>query len=244
MPCCCYIHTYGSTLPENGILCRGFSLITDSGRVEFRVTTDGNLELLGDGKKLWSVEGQNASYVKMQTDGNCVGYRPDGTVMWQSNTVGNGHLYSLVVQEDGNLVVYAKGGTEAVWDSNTQGRVQGAGFTYPWGDTLPENGLLGRGYALISKNERVEFRVLDNGNLELIGDGKTLWSIEGKKAGFVVVQSDGNLCGYTCEGANVWATMTNGNAHPYQLICQGDGNLVVYAAGGRPVWNSNTAVIH
>ncbi|KAL0069449.1 hypothetical protein AAF712_003475 [Marasmius tenuissimus] len=107
-------------------------------------------------------------------------------------------------------------------------------------DTLPENGVIGRGYGLQSKSKRVVFNVTNEGNLELIGDGKKLWSFDGKKISFVKMQTDGNCCGYTAEGTPVWATQTNGNNHPYALVCQDDGNLCVYSKGGNPVWASQT----
>ncbi|KAF9260774.1 mannose recognizing lectin [Marasmius fiardii PR-910] len=114
-----YVHPYGSTLPEQGVIGRGYGLISDTGRVEFRVTQSGNLELYLDGsRKLWSFDNKNASFVKMQTDGNCVAYQGDGTAVWHTATNGSDHPYALVCQNDGNLVLYAKGG-RAVWHTNT-----------------------------------------------------------------------------------------------------------------------------
>ncbi|KAL0567850.1 hypothetical protein V5O48_014145 [Marasmius crinis-equi] len=112
-------------------------------------------------------------------------------------------------------------------------------------DTLPENGVIGRGYGLQSKSKRVVFNVTNEGNLELIGDGKKLWSVDGKNASFVKMQTDGNCVGYTADGTAIWHSATNGNKHPYNLVCQDDGNLVVYATGGDPVWASQTGgLIH
>ncbi|KAF9260376.1 hypothetical protein L218DRAFT_587118 [Marasmius fiardii PR-910] len=120
-----------------------------------------------------------------------------------------------------------------------------SGYLHPFGSTLPEDGSIGRGYALISNNKRAEFRVTYNGNLELIVDGKRLWSVDGKNVSYVIMQRDGNCAAYTAPNtAAVWATGTNGNEHPYKLLCQDDGNLVVYAKGSKSVWATNTVVIH
>ncbi|KIK53198.1 hypothetical protein GYMLUDRAFT_943117 [Collybiopsis luxurians FD-317 M1] len=121
-PTMSYVHPYGSTLPEDGVIGRGYGLISDSKRVTFVVTTSGDLQLIGDGRILWSVNGKNASFVKMQTDGNCCGYTPDGVAMWATQTNGNNHPYNLVCQNDGNLVVYEKGGVP-VWASQTGGEI-------------------------------------------------------------------------------------------------------------------------
>jgi hypothetical protein len=65
----------------------------------------------------------------MQTDGNLVEYgSPGKTVKWESGTSGNFGAY-VVMQADGNLVVYPLGKTApapgqptpALWDSGTAG---------------------------------------------------------------------------------------------------------------------------
>ena len=56
----------------------------------------------------------------MQKDGNLVVYREDGQAMWASGTSGNNN--SLVIQGDGNLVIYDNRPSitnEAKWDSGT-----------------------------------------------------------------------------------------------------------------------------
>ena len=53
----------------------------------------------------------------MQTDGNFVAITPQGTPYWDTATHGNPGS-SLVMQDDGNLVVY-NGANRALWASNT-----------------------------------------------------------------------------------------------------------------------------
>ncbi|KAG7090342.1 hypothetical protein E1B28_009462 [Marasmius oreades] len=241
-----YVTPYGDTLPEHGVIGHGYALRSKNGRVEFRVTNDSDLQLVGNGKILWSLNGKDASWVMMQADGNCCGYTatsPDA--MWATETNGSDHPYNLVCQDDGNLVVYAKGG-RPVWATNTGGLVPSVPPSVPpYRSSLPENGAIGRGYSLISDSGRVQFKVDHNGDLVLLGDGKELWSLKGKNAAWVTMQTDGNCCGYTLNSVAMWATHTNGNDHPYYLVCQNDGNLVVYAKGGRPVWATNTGgLIH
>ncbi|KAG7100107.1 hypothetical protein E1B28_001887 [Marasmius oreades] len=234
-----YVAPYGNTLPEHGVIGRGYALISTSGRVEFRVTDEGNLQLIANGKILWCRDGKSASWVTMQSDGNCCGYRSDGTAMWATLTNGCNHPYNLVCQDDGNLVVYAKG-NRPVWATDTCGLVPPSpSFVHPYGSTLPEHGIIGRGYSLISDNKRVEFKVDYNGDLLLLGDGNELWSFKGKHTSYVAMQGDGNCFGYTSNGTAMFATDTWGECHPCKLVCQDDGNLVVYA-NGEPVWATNT----
>ncbi|KIK53156.1 hypothetical protein GYMLUDRAFT_942266 [Collybiopsis luxurians FD-317 M1] len=114
-------------------------------------------------------------------------------------------------------------------------------FVYPYGDELPENGALERGYGLISPSGAVTFGLTESGDLLLSALGKTLWSVTGTDASFVIMQPDGNLVAYTAQFVPVWFTNTVGNDHPYNLLCQDDGNLVLYEGGNIPVWYTNTA---
>ena len=54
----------------------------------------------------------------MQTDGNFVVYSYEGRVLWASNTNGRGENY-LILQDDGNMVIYSKGTVNAQWASGT-----------------------------------------------------------------------------------------------------------------------------
>ena len=63
------------------------------------------------------------------------------------------------------------------------------------------------------------------------------WSgTNGRSAGLVGMQGDGNLVIYDAAVTPLWMTGTAANASA-RLVLQSDGNLVVYAADGRPVWD-------
>jgi hypothetical protein len=55
----------------------------------------------------------------MQGDGNFVVYG-SGSVLWQSRTAGKAPGGRLVLQGDGNLVLYRRDGA-AIWNSHTYG---------------------------------------------------------------------------------------------------------------------------
>lgn len=108
--------------------------------------SDGNLVLYGPNGAIWAsgTYGSNASSLQLQSDGNLVLYGSGGGV-WSTGTssvdqttvvnqfLGSGQIllsgqkvqsvdrkYSLVLQADGNLVLYSP--TKAIWASNTSGR--------------------------------------------------------------------------------------------------------------------------
>lgn len=99
-------------------------------------------------KTVWSSNsnGKNGEALVMQDDGNLVIHAPGANVIWASNSYertytnkswntngdqvfhpgqtvlkSNNKIYSLVFQEDGNLVLY-KYDTEAIWSSGTYGK--------------------------------------------------------------------------------------------------------------------------
>jgi hypothetical protein len=54
----------------------------------------------------------------MQGDGNFVVYDGSFVAKWQSNTAGAAGAF-LVVQDDGNVVIYPTGGGSAIWWTGT-----------------------------------------------------------------------------------------------------------------------------
>jgi len=70
---------------------------------------------LNSGQSLRSFRGY---VLQMQTDGNLVLRRPDGSVRWASGTRSPGAR--LTMQTDGNLVMYSTGG-RALWHTRTKG---------------------------------------------------------------------------------------------------------------------------
>ncbi|KAF5358871.1 hypothetical protein D9757_012295 [Collybiopsis confluens] len=76
---------------------------------------DGDLQLVDDaGAVLWAVNGQNIVFVRMQVDGNCVGYNATGAV-WAMQTNGINSPYHLICQDNGTLVITANG--NPVWNN-------------------------------------------------------------------------------------------------------------------------------
>jgi hypothetical protein len=103
-----------------------------------RLQTDGNVVIVDGGQVLWNVGRKNQELLAgqtltagqfvaspsdeyeflMQDDGNAVLYKTGGQAVWATGTNGTG-ADRIVMQTDGNLVVYAGG--VAKWSSATNG---------------------------------------------------------------------------------------------------------------------------
>jgi subtilisin family serine protease len=83
---------------------------------------DGNLVLYKNGNQaLWAIGSRPDSWFTAQTDGNLVAYKSEGGAAWASNTSGRG-AGNLVLQDDGNLVLYRVSDHTVIWATNTNGR--------------------------------------------------------------------------------------------------------------------------
>jgi exopolysaccharide biosynthesis protein len=169
---------------------------------------------------------------------------------------------ALVMQGDGNLVLYGKG--VARWSTRTVGN-SGARLVFQWDHNL----------VLRSKTNKVLWTSATHrapaGTVAFIRHGEfTLWNgqhVWSTRSGYdrlrtgttlkpgqhlvehpgssessqqrMVMQTDGNLVYYDEEGKVHWSTRTNGNPGA-RAVMQADGNLVVYSRANKPLWASGT----
>lgn len=205
---------------------------------------DGQREVLKAGNKLQA----KFSYISMQTDANLVLYFPSpsksdlpiwATDTWQS--WGGSGSY-LVLQSDGNMVVYNSG--TAKWASNTQGK--GSAYAILQDDC---NFVIYDFY----RNPLWSSSVFCNPQ-SVIDPNGFKWSSTQRAAWYandhltsLVWQPDGNLVLYALPGKNgltqyqvLWAsnTFNSKNGGRYALTYQCDGNLVIYD-GSNPLFAAN-----
>jgi hypothetical protein len=108
----------GDTLYRNQNMDRGQWLASGDGRYKLHMQTDGNLVLYNSaGRAIWATN-LGGRHLKLHDDGCLAEVDYSGNWVWSVGCNRGGD--HLVVQSDGNLVLYA-GGT-AVWASNTVGR--------------------------------------------------------------------------------------------------------------------------
>jgi len=226
----------GAKLSKGETLRQGDYLLSGNVRFKLFFENDGNLSIHYKNKRIWS-----------------------------AGTAGKGGN-RLVMQGDGNLVMYKSGG-RAVWNSGTQrtssdrfvmqtdGNFVGyAGnrstwashtsghksFSYFGSGALKTGETLVKGKYLRSSDRRYALLMQFNGDLVLYGAGhKVLWNTgtAGKGSDRLVMQGDGNLVLYS-GGSPKWASYTVGRGE--RAVLQSDGNFVIYS-GGAASWASHTA---
>lgn len=104
-----------STMWAGQSLKVNMDLWSSDGRYRLLLQGDRNLVLYGPSGAVWATNRYTGDFVIMQTDCNLVGYNLWSQAAWNSGTGGLGGGCALVVQNDGNLVIYASGG-RPVWD--------------------------------------------------------------------------------------------------------------------------------
>lgn len=138
----------------------------------------------------------------------------------------------LVMQSDGNLVAYAPGDV-AVWHSGTAGGPESRLVVQDDGNAVVYLPDGRPRWASATASAAAPRDGLIAG--QRLDSGGRLGSTDGRQV--LVMQGDGNLVLYGPAGA-AW---TSGTSVPgATLVMQDDGNLVVYAPGGGPVWHTRT----
>ncbi len=167
---------------------------------------DGNLVLFNEDGPIWTskTDGYRNSRLILQNDGNLVIYRTNNTSVWETKTAQTpvpqnnerccddmlgpegkiesmNHQYYLILQGDGNLVLYKSNGIQ-LWASNTEG--------------IPAT------RCVMQTNGNL---VLFN------GDSPTWsTNTDGHPDSRLVMQDDGNLVIYLPNGISIWDTQTSG----------------------------------
>ncbi len=168
--------------------------------------------------------------------------------------------YTLVLQEDGNLVTYDSH-KKAIWNSGTDksgavecvmqgdgnlllkdrgGRVAWATYTDGYNNAklkMQNDGNLviynARGMAVWA-NGRIKDSLLKGDNLlaaEFIRSQNRKFSL--------VMQGDGNLVAYDIQKKALWNSGTSGSG-AVECVLQSDGNLLLKDKNGKNVWATNT----
>jgi hypothetical protein len=240
---------------------------------------DGNLVLYDtSGTFIWQsgTVGNNGAWLALQDDGNLVLYDASGgkalwglggyaldrlyqnqcLLMGGAGLMSNNGLHRLVLQNDGNLVLYGPQGARWTPGAPSTGRrlvLQDGNLVLygPSGTFIWQSGTGGNNGAWLA--------LQPDGNLVLYdASGKALWGLGGYAldrlypnqcllmggAGLMsnnglhrlVLQNDGNLVLYGPEGAR-W---TPGAPLTGRRLVLQDGNLVLYDTSGTFIWQSGT----
>lgn len=209
-----------------------------------------------------SLRSRNGQYqLIQQTDGNLVLYRAPRSVVWSSQTTGEGNR--TVMQADGNLVVRSKsnaplfhtgtapnaGAVLAMQDDGNLVVYSTAGKAL-WGRALA-NVELASGRALAAREivrspgDKYRLVMMPTGNLVLNDSAqREVWSTKtGSYPGArAVMQTDGNFVVVDTGNNPRWSTGTAPN-HGAKLRVQDDGNVVVLTPADKPLWDRRVGLV-
>ena len=218
------------TLAAGATLAAGQQIISPDGHYALTMEPNGDLvEQIAGGRTLWTTatSGHPSARAIMQVNGNLVVYDAASSAVWSSNSAAATGCPRLVIQQDGNVVIYT---AKAIWSSASRD------------DRMLPGDVLESGWSLYSVGpEAYRLRMLADGNLALFdGSGNELWSTAtyGHAGAYASMQTDGNLVVYSSSGHALWssATSTYPGSH---LDMMGDGNVDIIH-GSTVVWRSHT----
>jgi hypothetical protein len=182
----------------------------------------------------------------------------DSLVSWNKRT-------TLIMQDDGNLVLYRTDNNQALWSSGTYGKPVTRAIMQPDGNLVCYDD---HGVAYWSSgtwgNPDAFLMLQDDGDLVIYKqNGEPLWAsltmltpsarldpnqqlnindklIADNKRTILILQADGNLVLYrNFDNSPLWASDTAGEPVT-RAIMQPDGNFVCYDRHETPLWSSGT----
>lgn len=176
----------------------------------------------------------------------------------QALTSPDGH-YELVMQADGNLVLYIAGG-RSLWSTQTAGNPGAQAVMQTNGNLVVDAGGNLLWSANTSGSSCAHLAVQDDGNVVLYGASGSVWSsgtvnstlqpgeeLTSNQSLYsandefqLIMQADGNLVLYDRAGKALWNAGTEGEGGN-RVIMQGDGNLVMYTPAGQALWYTGTS---
>ncbi len=186
----------------------------------------------------------------------------------QSISSGNG-TYKLIMQTDGNFVLYDVPAGRALWNSGTFGNGNRAELQNDGNLVVYNNANIAMWNSGTSGKASSYLAIQDDGNMviytpffhkwgttpntadstslgsSIIPPGKTLYSGQGLTSGnsaySLIMQGDGNLVLYNNgSGAALWDSVTFGAGN--YAVMKTDGNFVTYSATNHVLWSSGGAM--
>ena len=104
-------------------------------------------------------------------------------------------------------------------------------------------GVIKKGKYLQSNNRVFKLILQENGNLEILCKGKSIWSTDTKtdEVDFMYFKKNGKLVLYSEDDTDLWTANTEDSfLKPQKLVLQNDGNLVLLNTFDNAEWSTGT----
>jgi hypothetical protein len=200
-------------------------LTSANGRFRAVMQSDGNFVGYGPQGVVWAIGSTGAgNRLALQGDGNAVLYGANDSVKWNSGTRGSG--LRLGVNNSGSLIIVAKDDS-VLWTSQA---------AFP-STTLYGPNSLDAGSYLRSANGAYRAVMQADGNFVVYGRPGVPWSTRTFERGsFFAIDALGYLAVGTEDRLDWSAVPGPAFTGPFRLVMQDDGNLVEYDGRDRVVW--------
>ncbi len=189
-----------------------------------------------------------------QGNGDAVVYG-NGRALWVVRTYGRAAGGRMVMQRDGNLVIYNRSG-RPVWSTQTNGKAAGGRLVLQsdgnlviyakngraaWSNrraganTLTPGAVLGPGHYIQAHGNRARLIMHGNGTLEQVSaSGKSMWKRKFPAGSSLTMWKDGSLAAKAPNGARVWRAPGAGTYRP-RTVMQSNDLLVTYSGSRTKV---------
>ncbi len=229
----------GDQLLEGDSLASGAVLRARSGGATATMQTDGNLVLRrGDGSVRWqSGTSVPGSTLTLGTDGLLVVTAPGGTRVWTSGRLGFG-TERLVLGSDGVLKVWTGFWTATRRLTTTTAVWSSSGI--PTSDRLQRGQVLAPGASLVSKDRRFTVTMQTDGNLVLRQGGTVRWQSatrDPSRRAYARLGADGNLI-VVGDGDRLLFSAGVAGRGGVLAVVQSDGLFRVASSTGGTIWGS------
>jgi RHS repeat-associated protein len=176
-------------------------------------------------------------HATMQTDGNFVLSNSASTSLWSTGTGGT-NAQSIMMQDDGNLVLYLFKWSAGTYAAPTPGSYPAQSCSI--GTYLVINQRINANQCIVSPHGQYMLYMAPNGNFYIYDNahGTAPWGAGtyGHPGAYAIMQGDGNLCVDDANNLYVWCSGTNGT-FAERLDMEDDGRIIIY----KSAWNSGTS---
>jgi RHS repeat-associated protein len=178
------------------------------------------------------------NFVTMQSDSNFVLYDPFNNLLWSTGTAGIPNAQTVIMQDDGNLVLYIFKWQAGVYAAPSPGPFppQSCGTV----SYLAAGQRINANQCLVSPHGQYILYMAADGNFYIYDIAHSIapWGAGtyGHPGAYATMQTDGNFVVYDANNVALWNSGTAGSGAE-RLDLEDDGRIIIW----KSAWNSGTS---